>query len=226
MPPPQQTNIAIRLFCRVATVSIARLRKDGIVADPVDQWDAAENEITRSLDGRLFERKLNDGSNAQVESITKIPSVASMANPQRMRLDLIHGNLLAGAIFSYSISGLPFEMLAANRFSQRSFRGEWTKQFFGESVQPHHLLVSEQPDHFAKRCPASGRSVRVMQALPNLRIVVGRWGCANDREKIIGSFKKRGTDQVVLSLAEDRDYLTRLMPIVPANERTSTLSVA
>lgn len=68
--------------------------------------------------------------------------------------------------------------------------------------------------------------LRLRQALPGLRIVVGRWGCANEREKIIGSFKKRGTDQVVFSLVEGRDYLTRLMPLFAVEEKASALSIA
>jgi hypothetical protein len=59
-----------------------------------------------------------------------------------------------------------------------------------------------------------------------MRIVIGRWGCANDRDKVVNSFKKRGADQVVFSLAEGRDYLQRLIPLVAADGKASVLSVA
>ncbi len=67
--------------------------------------------------------------------------------------------------------------------------------------------------------------LRLSQALPKLRIVVARWGSDGDREKIIGSFKKRGTDQVVFSLGEGRDYLAKLMPLVQSDDKPS-LAVA
>jgi hypothetical protein len=68
--------------------------------------------------------------------------------------------------------------------------------------------------------------LRLRRALPNVRIVIGRWGCTNDRDKVINSFKKRGADQVVFSLVEGRDYLQRLTPLVATDEKASALSGA
>jgi hypothetical protein len=69
-----------------------KVDKQRIVADPIDQGNAAENQIARRLDRRLFQRKLHDGSNAIAEEPTKILAIAGMANPKQMRLDLVHRN--------------------------------------------------------------------------------------------------------------------------------------
>ena len=67
-----------------------KIKKDGIVSGSINQRNAAENQITKWLHRRFLERKLNDGSNALIEYLLKIPSVASVAGPQQMRLDLMH----------------------------------------------------------------------------------------------------------------------------------------
>ncbi len=54
---------------------------------------------------------------------------------------------------------------------------------------------------------------RIRQQCPHLRIVVGRWGYAGDRERLTASLKARGADQVVTSLQEALDAIDRIQPL-------------
>jgi hypothetical protein len=57
---------------------------------------------------------------------------------------------------------------------------------------------------------------RVRQALPGLRILIGRWDYHGDRSRTTVALKHRGASEVVTSLQEARDYLQRVQPLAGA----------
>lgn len=54
---------------------------------------------------------------------------------------------------------------------------------------------------------------RIRQEHPRLRIIVAYWGYRGDRERLSESFRARGADQLVTTLAEARDVIERIQPI-------------
>ena len=99
-------------------------------------------------------------------------------------------------------------------------------------VLPSAMLVSEMVARLAKRppdavCvsslgPVGGRQTRYLckrlkQQLPQLRIVVGRWGFCGDRDKMIADLRACGADQIVTRLDDARDVLQRIIPLPSAD---------
>ena len=99
-------------------------------------------------------------------------------------------------------------------------------------VFPSAMLVSEMVARLAKRPPAAvcvsslgpvgGRQTRYLckrlkQQLPQVRIVVGRWGFRGDRDKMVADLRACGADQVITTLDDARDILQRIVPLPAAD---------
>lgn len=54
---------------------------------------------------------------------------------------------------------------------------------------------------------------RIRQELPQLRIIVARWGYSGDREELLASSRARGADQVVTTLSEACDAVDRVQSL-------------
>ena len=116
----------------------------------------------------------------------------------------------------------------------RSLDGEEIGRF---RVLPVAMLVSEmvatileqKPDavcisslgHGSSLGSGGGRHTRylctrIRQALPGLRIIVGRWGHRGDGGTLTANLKQRGADRTVFSLLDAFDELKRITPVAPA----------
>src|SRR5438552_3489871 len=61
-----------------------------LITGPIDQRKPAVDEFTWRLGRRLFPRKFDQGLDALVQSGTKVPQIAGVAEPKRVWLYLVH----------------------------------------------------------------------------------------------------------------------------------------
>ncbi|HWB10338.1 MAG TPA: AI-2E family transporter [Pirellulales bacterium] len=84
-----------------------------------------------------------------------------------------------------------------------------------EKGSPDAVLVS----CLASRATQQTRYLckRLRQSFPHLRIIVARLGYTGDKARLCATFRARGADQVVTTIAEAADLLARLQPIEVAS---------
>ena len=80
-----------------------KVEKDRGVSGSVNQRYPVVNQFMGRLKGRFFDCQLNDGFDAIIKDLSKIPTIAGVTDPEWIRFDLMHGHLLAGPIFSDAI---------------------------------------------------------------------------------------------------------------------------
>jgi hypothetical protein len=54
---------------------------------------------------------------------------------------------------------------------------------------------------------------RIRRAVPRVKIIVGRWGFTGPGDRVDAGLRERGADQVVTTLAEAHDSISRIQPI-------------
>ena len=54
---------------------------------------------------------------------------------------------------------------------------------------------------------------RIRRTVPRVKIIVGRWGYTGPIEHVAAGLRERGADQVVTTLGEALDSISRIQPI-------------